>query len=1522
MDSGNGVRVDGDGPHGDREHDPALRDRVGRLVAVLDRAARARGRPTRHTRGHPGMLPLVDVTDQLAIRRPAAAGDEILRVSRDVPHQVGTYDALFDLHRLAAEAPEAVELVLAGGLLHHADPELHVHLVTRPVTIEHEPARGELVVALAGDAVAVEDEPLGGTGLVDAVAAAAAGVDVGAALASPLDHGLTDVLRTWAERCLRVPHEVGDDWIAPDGPRTRLVPAPTLLARRRGAHTARALRAVYERIAAEIADPIRPLPVGLAQLVEPLEPAERAAWLARAGHDAPPLTDPLFPLPVGAAQGRILTRLGRDSGVVVEGPPGTGKTHTIANLLCALLAEGRRVLVTSEKAQALRVLRDKLPAEMRELCVAVTTPTAPAEPGADADPRTDLAAAIAGIAAATAEFDPDRAEREIAELDADRRALLARRDGLLDALVADRAAETADLGTVAPGFTGSRVELAHRIAATRPRDGWLAEVAAQLPGELPAQPPLTGAEAAELHALLASETPGRRARVDQYLPPAVELPPESHVAELVAVVGRGDAAVSGADGRLVGALGDLPAEQAGELPAACRRVADALATLDGDDGEWARGVVDAVLAGRASALWSRAVEQLGRVDEIVAHDREAGPAQILVGASTDPAAAAPAVERFAGYLRAGGPVKRFLKGDAQKAVEPHLADVRVHGADPATPAGADAIAHHLRILEATDHLADGFGPLGRPVRRAEHRSLLVEQALALRATCRAIGAALAAAGSLRSLLAALPPHRRPDLDGLAALEAVPSVTAGVADTREATLARAELAEIIERIGGGVPEGRWAPEIGRVVAALQGQDAAAYAAAVSAVEGALAEQRDQRRADRLAARLDDAVPGLVEHLRDERRPWTDRIARWPQAWAHARAVARLAAAPPVDADAALDDVEAELGRVTARLAAARAWRACLTGISVEQMRALHSHRGADAAVGRGTGRWADRFRRAAREAVGAAREAVPAWVMPIREVLATVDPVRDAFDVVVVDEASQADLTSLFLLWLAPRVIVVGDDRQCTPAEVGVGSLDPAFARLDADLPDVPFWLRTQFTPRASLFSVFRTTFGPPVRLREHFRSMPEIIEWSSRTFYSGADDGGPLVPLRQYGADRLAPLRATFVPDAEVSGGGAGLANPAEAAALVDAVVRAAKDPAYDDATFGVVVLQGHGQIELIGAMLRERLDAGVWEARRLRVGAPADFQGDERTVVWLSMVVAPGHRLVALTADRHRQGFNVAASRAQDQLWLFASVAADDLAPADLRRALLEHVTAAEPAGFLGDPPTGVHPDRRDPAFGSRFAQRVFVDLSARGYAVVPEVTLPGRRLDLDLVVAGAAGRVAVVCDGDERHRPADRAEIVAEQDLRRCGWPVVRLTESAYALDPDTTLAPLLATLAAAGVRPVAPDEPAPASVVERAPGRGQQYVPGGLGAPPDTVDALVDELVAAGFAPPRRDAEIRDPRDGSLLVLAAALWPTGISNRALAGPVVLSLDADPYAVSRLRGLGYDVMVSTAQVRDRLRE
>jgi len=78
-----------------------------------------------------------------------------------------------------------------------------------------------------------------------------------------------------------------------------------------------------------------------------------------------------MPLPTNPEQERVALRLAEHRGVTVQGPPGTGKTHTIANLISHLVGHGKRVLVTSQKEQALAVLRDKIPESIRDLSVAV-----------------------------------------------------------------------------------------------------------------------------------------------------------------------------------------------------------------------------------------------------------------------------------------------------------------------------------------------------------------------------------------------------------------------------------------------------------------------------------------------------------------------------------------------------------------------------------------------------------------------------------------------------------------------------------------------------------------------------------------------------------------------------------------------------------------------------------------------------------------------------------------------------------------------------------------------------------------------------------------------------------------------------------------------------------------------------------------------------------------------------------------------------------------------------------------------
>ncbi|WP_165036975.1 AAA family ATPase, partial [Candidatus Protofrankia californiensis] len=276
--------------------------------------------------------------------------------------------------------------------------------------------------------------------------------------AVPLGSDDERVLRDWLTLAVDVSTDgYSPSWrpVAQPGPRPQVTFAPALVLRTRG-------RAALLNYYDQMLDALRgdnPPPLGLVQLVETLEADERLAWLAaggmRSGIELG--AEPLFPLPANPEQAHVMERLRQDNGVVVEGPPGTGKTHTIANLMSALLAQGQRVLVTSQKAQALRVLREKMPPTLQRLCVSLTD--------VNDTGSSELAASISALAAEKAAFRPDEHDRRIAQLRARRDAAAARRAELAERIQRLRAAEGVHhhLDGVAPGWEGTLARIARRV---------------------------------------------------------------------------------------------------------------------------------------------------------------------------------------------------------------------------------------------------------------------------------------------------------------------------------------------------------------------------------------------------------------------------------------------------------------------------------------------------------------------------------------------------------------------------------------------------------------------------------------------------------------------------------------------------------------------------------------------------------------------------------------------------------------------------------------------------------------------------------------------------------------------------------------------------------------------------------------------------------------------------------------------------------------------------------------------------
>ena len=65
------------------------------------------------------------------------------------------------------------------------------------------------------------------------------------------------------------------------------------------------------------------------------------------------------------------------------------------------------------------------------------------------------------------------------------------------------------------------------------------------------------------------------------------------------------------------------------------------------------------------------------------------------------------------------------------------------------------------------------------------------------------------------------------------------------------------------------------------------------------------------------------------------------------------------------------------------------------------------------------------------------------------------------------------------------------------------------------------------------------------------------------------------------------------------------------------------EDPAYEGKTFGIISMRSGRQnhINTLRSLVLNRFDPRVLEERRILCGSSAEFQGDERDVILLSLV-------------------------------------------------------------------------------------------------------------------------------------------------------------------------------------------------------------------------------------------------------------------------------------------------------------
>jgi len=1135
----------------------------------------------------------------------------------------------------------------------------------------------------------------------------------------------------------------------------------------------------------------------------------------------------LLSKPANREQLEIARQLARKDCVLVQGPPGTGKTHTIANLLGHLLAQGKRVLVTAHTPKALRVLRQKVVEPLQPLCISVLHNDKPSQ--------EELQASVRRIHVRLGE-DEQSLEQAAQRLSSERQNALGELREARQQLFAARQDEIRSLGL--DGKQTRPVEAARRVKEGAGLHDWIPGPVT--PGE---SLPLTPAEVVELYQTNARVSPADERALRSTRPELGALPsPGEFRAAMDALTALAnenlqlrselwDDALEPAEP----AAFDRLLEQAGKTIDFLRDGApwQLLAVQAGRDGASARREWDSLVE-KIEATWTEVVECRALIMEHGPEISDPRPAHELL----------PVIEEMIAHREAGGSFGLMTKLTHRAWFElPAQIRVGKRPLDPSNPVHLSAVRALLRLSVVRTELVERWGRQMTPHGGLASAELGAEPEQVCKQYVPQLRACLDWQTAVWEPLEkefARAGFRWPRFLDSTAPE--PGANAELRRIRRAVLG--DLGPILQS------RAAWLRHKRLTATWQQWQELAPEsdqpeAAATRRLRRALHDGAtdDYDAACEELARLKSLEPGLAR-----RRELLARLAHFAPAWASAlenRLPAHSQAQPPGGDVAAawewrqfhdelekraavsLDQLQQRIERhaqrlleVTAQLVEKQTWLNQIRLTAAPQKQAL----GAYAAMRNkltktGKGPRDTELRSAARREMATAKDAVPVWIMPLTEVADTFDPRRTRFDVVIIDEASQCDPTALFALYLGHQAVIVGDDEQVSPVAVGEKS-DDVTKLISAYLDGVP--RKELYDGSTSIYDLAQIAFGGVIRLTEHFRCAPDIIAFSNSLSYKGE-----IRPLREASSVPLSP----HVVHYRVMGGrdaGDSL-NAAEAESIAALICAAIEQPEYaendagEPTTFGVVSLVGDKQAVKIDALLRARLEPAEYRRRQILCGDSAQFQGDERDVMFLSLVDSPaGSSPLPMRQEGpkkvFKKRFNVAASRARNQLWVVHSLDHEtDLQTGDYRRRLIEH--ARDPAAWEREAQKHL---ARAETRADRFDGAVLHALRVRGYHVIPRYQAGA--YCIDLVVLGNGRRLAIECDGDQFHDPEKlREDLERQAVLERLGWTFVRVRGSLFFRDEPRALEPVFRRLRELGIAPdtphgVAEGDAAQSEVIDR--------------------------------------------------------------------------------------------------------
>ena len=395
-------------------------------------------------------------------------------------------------------------------------------------------------------------------------------------------------------------------------------------------------------------------------------------------------------------------------------------------------------------------------------------------------------------------------------------------------------------------------------------------------------------------------------------------------------------------------------------------------------------------------------------------------------------------------------------------------------------------------------------------------------------------------------------------------------------------------------------------------------------------------------------------------------------------------------------------------------------------------------------------------------------AYPTWAVTSLSVGRFIPPVAGLFNLVLIDEATQANIAmAIPLLFRAKRAAIIGDPQQ--------------LQFISMLRPDTDYILRTHAKINGdkyrhysyceqSLYDFAAGVNGAFVTgLNETFRSCPEIAAYSGATFYRDSllvatDISRLKLPQGHRLGIEWVDVNASIEP---ATGTGCWCLEEAETVATQ---IKSILVNAEFQGTIGVVTPFAY-QAQRIDALVRERsgIPQAVLDRSQFLSRTAHSFQGDERDVIVFSLCSGLSMPKGCLNfVTKKANIFNVAASRARSLLLIVGN-------KSWAQQCNIPHISA-----LARDWRTYYEPKVTQWApYESKYEQILGERLKQEGLDIIPQFRVSTRRLDFALFKGSA--KLDIEVDSDTYHRGEDGYRKIEDtwrdEQLIRLGWKPLRI-------------------------------------------------------------------------------------------------------------------------------------------------